>query len=98
MHSDEKSMNRVQAVRESAYLFFCSIQYSFFNRSELFEPIYVKQKSKGRPSYNSRVSYVKGSALALITGFLPATSGVLPFRDFAEASLEALRRRCWFLR
>lgn len=35
-------------------------------------------------------SYVKGSALAVTIMFLPATSGVLPFPDFAEASEEVL--------
>src|SRR5699024_2971957 len=49
----------------------------------------AEQKHKGSPFYGY-CSYVKGSALAVTIMFLPATSGVLPFPDFAEASEEVL--------
>ena len=49
---------------------------------------YVKQKARADPRTRF-VSYVKGSALAVVISFLPATLRVLPFRGFAEASEEA---------
>ena len=76
--------------------------YCYFNQSSVFYSVecfgliqLCKTKNKGRPFY-SYCSYVKGSALAVVIRSLPATSGVLPFQDFAEVSEEVLYHRWSF--
>ena len=106
MRSDRLSQSGPQV---SSHTGTCNCRYSiaffgcYFNQSHAFYSVesfglirLCKIKTRADPRTRF-VSYVKGSALAVFIRSLPATSGVLPFQDFAEVSEEVLYHRWSFL-